>query len=162
MKALITKLFSAWPAGKQTQANLASKPVNTPTGNRVLLINKDDAKETTFYIGAPGISRNNPDYVAIDVVNTLFGGRFTSMLNDELRVNTGLTYGANSRFTPLKNAGSFAITTFTATKSTEPAIDKALEVLNKLHDKGIDETSLASAKNYVKDSSLPVMKHRGN
>ena len=36
---------------------------------------------------------------------------------------------------------SFAISTFTATKSTEPAIDKALEVLNKLHDKGIDESS---------------------
>jgi hypothetical protein len=29
-------------------------------------------------------------------------------------------------------------------KTTEPAIDKALEVLNKLH--GIDEKSLASAK----------------
>jgi hypothetical protein len=24
-----------------------------------------------FYIGAPGVSRNNPDYVAIEVVNTL-------------------------------------------------------------------------------------------
>jgi hypothetical protein len=34
-----------------------------------------------LYIGAPGVSRNNPDYVAIEV-NTLFGGRFTSMLND--------------------------------------------------------------------------------
>ncbi len=97
-----------------------------PSGNRVLLINKDDAKETTFYIGAPGISRNNPDFVSIDVVNTLFGGRFTSMLNDELRVNTGFTYGASSRFTPLKNAGAFTITTFTAGKTTEAAIDKAL------------------------------------
>ena len=107
-----------------------------------MLINKDDAKETTFYIGAPGISRNNPDYVAIDVINTLFGGRFTSMLNDELRVNTGLTYGANSRFSPLKNGGTFVSTTFTASKTTEPAIDKALEVLNKLHNKGVDEKSL--------------------
>ena len=155
MKALITKLFSTWATGKHSPVNLASKPVPVPTTNRVLLVNKDDAKETTFYIGAPGISRNNPDYIAIDVVNTLFGGRFTSMLNDELRVNTGLTYGANSRFTPLKNAGSFAITTFTATKTTEPAIDKALEVLNKLHEKGIDETSLASAKNYVKGQFPP-------
>src|SRR6185436_3509319 len=109
MKAAITKLFSAWPAGKRSQANLAAKQVILPTGNRVLLVNKDDAKETTFYIGAPGISRNNPDFVSVEVVNTLFGGRFTSMLNDELRVNTGLTYGANSRFSPLKNAGSFVI-----------------------------------------------------
>ena len=85
MKALVTKLFSTWPQGKQTQPNPAAKPISFPTGNRVLLVNKDDAKETTFYIGAPGISRNNPDYVSIEVVNTLFGGRFTSMLNDELR-----------------------------------------------------------------------------
>jgi predicted Zn-dependent peptidase len=77
------------------------------------------------------------------------------MLNDELRVNTGLTYGASSRFVPLKNGGSFVITTFTATKTTEPAIDKAIEVLNKLHQNGIDETSLASAKNYVKGQFPP-------
>ena len=154
MKVLATKLFSGWQ-GKQTGVNLASKPLPVPPANRVLLVNKDDAKETTFYIGAPGISRNNPDYVSIEVVNTLFGGRFTSMLNDELRVNTGLTYGASSRFVPLKNGGSFVITTFTATRTTEPAIDKAVEVLNKLHQNGIDETSLASAKNYVKGQFPP-------
>ncbi|MEI9943287.1 MAG: pitrilysin family protein [Chitinophagaceae bacterium] len=155
MKVTVTKLFSAWPTVKQAQANLAAQPLTKPTGNRVLLINKDDAKETTFYIGAPGISRNNPDYVSIEVVNTLFGGRFTSMLNDELRVNTGLTYGARSSFTPLKNAGTFTISTFTAGKTTEAAIDKALEVLNKLHEKGITDTSLASAKNYVKGQFPP-------
>jgi predicted Zn-dependent peptidase len=155
IKAAVTKLFSTWLQGKQTQANLAAKPVTTPTGNRVLLINKDDAKETTFYIGAPGISRNNPDFVSIEVVNTLFGGRFTSMLNDELRVNSGLTYGANSQFSPLKNAGTFAISTFTAANTTEAAIDTALKVLKKLHDKGIDETSLMSAKNYVKGQFPP-------
>jgi predicted Zn-dependent peptidase len=155
MKALITKLFSGWRQGKQANADIATKPVTKPSGNRVLLINKDDAKETTFYIGAPGISRNNPDYVAIDVINTLFGGRFTSMLNDELRVNTGLTYGAGSRFSALKNNGNFIISTFTASNTTEPAIDKALEVLKKLHTDGVDEKSLASAKNYVKGQFPP-------
>ncbi len=155
MKAAVTKLFSTWLQGKQTQTNLAAKPVTIPTGNRVLLINKDDAKETTFYIGAPGISRNNPDFVSIEVVNTLFGGRFTSMLNDELRVNSGLTYGANSQFSPLKNAGTFAISTFTAGNTTEAAIDTALKVLKKLHDKGVDEASLTSAKNYVKGQYPP-------
>ena len=155
MKAMITKLLSGWKSGKQLNAGLASKPLTKPTGNRVLLVNKDDAKETTFMIGAPGIARNNPDYVAVDVINTLFGGRFTSMLNDELRVNTGLTYGASSRFSPLKNGGSFIMSTFTAGKTTEPAIDKTLEVLKKLPDQGVDEKSLASAKNYVKGQFPP-------
>lgn len=155
MKAQITKLFSGWQKGKQANASLASAPIKKPESNRVLLINKNDAKETTFFIGAPGISRNNPDYVAVDVINTLFGGRFTSMLNDELRVNTGLTYGAGSRFSSLKNGGSFYISTFTAAPTTEAAIDKALEVLNNLHEKGVDEEALTSAKNYVKGQFPP-------
>lgn len=155
MKATITKLFSGWEKSATKIENLASKPINFTTESRVLLVNKDDAKETTFFIGSPGVSRNNPDYVAIEVVNTLFGGRFTSMLNDELRVNSGLTYGAGSRFNNLKNGGSFYISTFTASKTTEPAIDKALEVLNNLHTKGIDEKALASAKNYVKGQFPP-------
>ena len=155
MKATITKLFSSWEKSSVKIENLASKPINLPNENRVLLVNKGDAKETTFFIGSPGVSRNNTDFVAIEVINTLFGGRFTSMLNDELRVNTGLTYGAGSRFNPLKNGGSFYISTFTATKTTEPAIDKALEVLKNLHAKGIDETALNSAKNYVKGQFPP-------
>jgi predicted Zn-dependent peptidase len=155
MKRSITSLFSLWKKSDTKTDNLASKPISFPTENRVLLVNKSDAKETTFYIGSPGVSRNNPDYVAIEVVNTLFGGRFTSMLNDELRVNTGLTYGAGSRFSNLKNGGSFYISTFTASKTTEQAIDKALEVLKNLHTKGIDEKALSSAKNYVKGQFPP-------
>ncbi len=155
MKALLTKLFSGWKKDSNISVSLASKPIVYASFNNVLLINKDDARETTFYIGAPGISRNNQDYVAIDVINTLFGDRFTSMLNDELRVNTGLTYGAGSSFSALKNGGTFSISTFTANKTTEAAIDKALEVLNKLHEKGIDENALASAKNYVKGQFPP-------
>jgi predicted Zn-dependent peptidase len=155
MKAELTSLFSTWEKSTKEKENPATKAISIPTENRVLLVNKNDAKETTFYIGAPGISRNNPDFVAIEVVNTLFGGRFTSMLNDELRVNSGLTYGASSRFNTLKNGGSFVISTFTANKTTEAAIDKALEVMTKLHATGLNEKSLASAKNYVKGQFPP-------
>lgn len=155
MKVVLTSLFSTWEKSTKEKENPATKAISIPTENRVLLVNKNDAKETTFYIGAPGISRNNPDFVAIEVVNTLFGGRFTSMLNDELRVNSGLTYGASSRFNTLKNGGSFVISTFTANKTTEAAIDKALEVMTKLHATGLNEKSLASAKNYVKGQFPP-------
>lgn len=155
MKSSITKLFSSWEKSAKVKENLVSKPIEIPKENRVLLVNKEDAKETTFYIGSAGISRNNPDYIAIDVVNTLFGGRFTSMLNDELRVNSGLTYGAGSKFSSLKNGGAFYISTFTAVNTSEAAIDKTLEVLNKLHTNGIDDKSLTSAKNYVKGQFPP-------
>ena len=154
MKLALTKLFVGW---KKTIAkiNNADIPILPITNSKVLLVNKDDAKETTFLIGSQGISRNNPDYVAVDVVNTLFGGRFTSMLNDALRVNSGLTYGASSRFSTLKNSGGFVISTFTANKTTEPAINMAIDVLNNLHKNGLNDTMLTSAKNYVKGQFPP-------
>lgn len=154
MKKLVTQLFSGWKKGKLpvNQAGNAVEPVKQAN---VMLVNKSDANETTFIIGGPGVARSNPDYVAIEVVNTVFGGRFTSWLNDELRVNTGLTYGARSGFGRLKHAGTFQISTFTALKNTEAAIDKAIEVLHRLHDKGIDEKTLTSAKNYIKGGFPP-------
>ncbi|MCW3073142.1 MAG: peptidase domain protein [Flaviaesturariibacter sp.] len=154
MKVKLESLFGAWVKGT-VPTNLANAAVQPPTSAKVLLVNKSDAKETTFIIGGPGVPRSNPDYVAMEVVNTVFGGRFTSWLNDELRVNTGLTYGANSSFSRLKHAGTFRISTFTATKNTEAAMDTAIKVLNKLHTTGIDEKTLTSAKNYVKGGLPP-------
>jgi zinc protease len=162
MKAKLQKLFKDWKKGAAEGANLKVNEPAPLAGNRVLLVNKDDAKETTFFIGAKGISRDNPDYVGIQVINTILGGRFTSWLNDELRVNSGLTYGARSSFNPLSKAGTFAISTFTQTSTTTEAIDLALQVLDRLHTKGIDETTLASAKNYVKGQFPPRYETAGS
>ncbi len=130
--------------------------MNTPFESpSVYLINKDNATETTFMIGGFGITKNNPDQIQLDVINTILGGRFTSWLNDELRVNAGLTYGARSRFAQYKSSGTFYIFTFTATKNTEAAIDLALKTYNRLFENGIDEETLSSAKNYVKGQFPP-------
>ena len=155
MKARIISLFGAWKRTGILQSNLAAQAVSMPQTARVLLVNKEDARETTFLIGGMGIRRDNPDFVAIEVVNTVFGGRFTSWLNDELRVNSGLTYGARSSFSPLKNSGTFFISTFTAVKTTLPTVEKTLHVLDSLHATGFDEKTLASAKNYVKGQFPP-------
>jgi len=153
MKVEVEKLFGSWKSFAKTGNILTDLPVIDK--GRVLLVNKEDARETTFYIGGPGISRNNPDFVGIRVINTILGGRFTSWLNDELRVNSGLTYGARSSFTPYKLGGTFVISTFTANENTEKTIDLALETYKKLHTKGLDEEILTSAKNYVKGQFPP-------
>jgi len=149
MKTALIKLFSAWKKTGSQSKTLASQTVAAPTSTNVLLVNKDDARETTFIIGAAGISRNNPDYVPVQVVNTFLGGRFTSWFNDELRIKSGLTYGAFSYLSPLKTSGTMLLSTHTANETTEPAIDKALEVINRLQNKTIDEETLTSAKNYM-------------
>ena len=90
--------------------------------------------------------------------NTIIGGRFTSSLNDELRVNSGLTCGARSDFATLAQTGTFAISSFTALPKTDPALDLALKTYQRLRDKGIDAATLESAKAYVKRQFPPRFK----
>jgi len=154
MKKRIIALFGSW---KTMEARMVKRvvPELNFEKSRVLLVNKDDARETTFYIGGKGIAYSSPDYIPVLVVNTVLGGRFTSWLNDALRVNSGLTYGASSRFGRYKMAGTFVVSTFTKNASTVPAIDMALNVLDSLHKTGIDEQVLQSAKSYVKGDFPP-------
>lgn len=117
---------------------------------RLLLVDKPDATQTYFRIGLPGISRTSPDRVAMLVANTLFGGRFTSLLNDELRVNSGLTYGAASLLDQDRLPGAIAINSYTRTASTVQAIDLTLAVIERLRQKGFTAGQVASAKAYIK------------
>ena len=148
MEKQLTDRFSAWPAKPATPSALP-EPVPVK-GRKLLLVDKPDATQTFFRIGNLGIARTNPDRVWIDIVNTLFGGRFTSMLNTELRIKNGLTYGAGSAFGERRARGPFFINTYTPNAKTEKAMDMTLDILKRLHDKGITEEELKSAKTYIK------------
>ena len=91
----------------------------------------------------------------MQVINTILGARFTSWLNDELRVNSGLTYGARSGFNSQSQAGTFVISTFTKKETTFEAIDLALKTYRRIWNKGIDKKTLDSAKSYVKGQFPP-------
>ncbi|HYA97974.1 MAG TPA: pitrilysin family protein [Methylomirabilota bacterium] len=153
MRKKIEETFGAWPAKSVPAAAIpALSPVR---GKRLLLVNKPDATQTYFSIGNVGTAANEPDRVAIRVVNTVFGGRFTSLLNEALRVESGLTYGASSGFDSRKVPGPFAIGSFTKNETTVQAIDLALQVLQKLHKDGLTEDQLKSAKSYIKGQFPP-------
>ncbi len=159
MEKMLTSKFGAWPA-RQTPATSVAEAAPV-TGKRLLLIDKPDSTQTYYRIGNIGITRTNPDRVYLEVVNTLFGGRFTSMLNSELRIKSGLTYGASAFFDQRKNRGPFAIATYTKNATTGQAIDKTLEVLQRLHEKGITEEELKSAKNYILGQFPPTIETSG-
>jgi zinc protease len=138
-----------------------AQPTPTAKGRRVLLVDKPDATQTYFWIGNTGIARNDPSRVDVSLANTVFGGRFTSLLNTELRVKSGLSYGANSQVLRESQAGVVAISSFTKTESTGKAIDLALEVLTRYRREGMDDAMLSSAKAYVLGQFPPTLETSG-
>jgi predicted Zn-dependent peptidase len=147
LKAAVAQRFGAWrPAA-------APLPVLAPTvrlrRRRVLLVDSPGSAQSYFWLGATGLDRAYPRRAALDLVNSLFGGRFTSLLNSELRIRSGLSYGAGSGFTRGRVAGEFAIRSFAEARHTVRAIDLALRTLARLKREGITQAMLDSARSYV-------------
>jgi predicted Zn-dependent peptidase len=150
----LTAAFGAWAAtAPPAPAAVADAPM--VTGKKLLLVDKPDSTQTYFRIGNVGIARTNPDRVIIEIVNTLFGGRFTSMINTELRIKSGLTYGAGSGFVQWKAKGPFSVNSYTSNANTEKALGMTLDVLRRLHEKGVTDDDLKSAKAYLKGQFPP-------
>jgi zinc protease len=153
MKKKLEEVFGQWSSKPVTPVKIPALP--PVKGKKLLLVDKPDATQTYFAIGNVATAAGDPDRVAIRLVNTVFGGRFTSLLNEALRVESGLTYGAISAFDPRKAPGPFGIYSYTKNESTVQAIDMALQVLQKLHKQGITADELASAKSYIKGQFPP-------
>ncbi len=148
--ALQAELAAALGDWRAAAAPLSAVPAPAPAaGGRVLLVDKPGATQTYFWIGNTGVARDYPGRVGLDLVNTLFGGRFTSMLNSALRIESGLTYGASSQLVRPTEAGTVAIRSYTRTDATSEAIDMAVNLLGRLHDTGIAPDMLESGRNYL-------------
>jgi zinc protease len=143
----VLRMFSEWPRAPQPTAALVSP--ERARQRRVLLIDSPGSVQTHFWIANVGVDRRYGGRAALDLVNILYGGRFTSILNTELRIKSGLSYGARSGFTRGTVAGEFAIRSFAQTENTGQAIDLALRTLTHLKEEGVTAAMLQSARAYV-------------
>lgn len=153
MRRAVEAAFGQWRKASGTLPEIPV-PLRQP-GARVLLVNKPGATQSYFWIGTVGAAVDDPALEAQDLVQTLFGGRFTSMLNTELRVKSGLTYGAGANIARLAKPGAASYSSFTRTDATAQAIDLALEVQDRLHNQPIADDQLESARRYVLGQFAP-------
>ena len=153
MRAKVERVFGEW---RKAAAVLPEVPAKLrESGRRVLLVDKPGATQTYYWAGNVGVSEHDPARAAQDLVQTVFGGRFTSMLNTELRIKSGLSYGANASLARFAQPGWASISSFTRTDATAQALDVTFATLARLHTDGIDAETLTSAKRYVLGQFAP-------
>jgi zinc protease len=119
------------------------------SGRRVLLVDSPGSTQAYFWIANVGVNKRFPEHAALDLVSALYGGRFTSLLNTELRIRSGLSYSARAGFTRGTAAGEFAIRSFTDAEHTGMALDLSLGTLTRLKLDGVTLEMLDSARAYL-------------
>jgi len=108
------------------------------------------ASQSHILIGAPGVTRNDPDYFALYVGNHILGGSgFGSRLMNEVREKKGLAYSVYSYFMPLKQPGAFQIGLQTKKEQADEALQLARKTLADFIAQGPTEKELLAAKQNI-------------
>ena len=106
-----------------------------------------DSEQTHLYVGAPGMSRNDPDYFPLYVGNHLLGGNgLVSTLSAEVREKRGLSYSVYSYFLPMAERGPFLMAAQTRNDRADETLRVLRQVLTDFIEKGPDAQELADAK----------------
>jgi len=149
-RAEITRRFGRWIQNRMAPPRAPTPPAAEPPSRRaVYLVDKPGAAQSVIIIGAPGVQRTNPDYPAIEVMNTILGGSFSSRLNQNLRETKGYTYGAGSQFIYRPVPGPFVARAAVRTDVTDSALVEFFKELNAIRDAPVSETELVRARNYL-------------
>ncbi len=150
-RALLGRRFGVWAASgaERTAAPVLARPV-TLQARRVVLIDKPGAAQSVVMIGAPGLERTSPDFAAIQVMNTILGGSFSSRLNSNLRETKGYTYGANSGFQWRPLPGAFIASSDVRTDVTDSSLVEFFREMRQIRDSVVAPDELARAKAYLR------------
>jgi len=146
-RRLVAARFGAWQPDDVPTTSDAAAPA--PAARAVYLIDKPGAAQSVVRIGHVGIARSSPDYYALQVLNTILGGAFTSRLNQNLRETRGYTYGAFSQFAALRMAGPFVASASVVTAKTDSSLIEFLKELRRIRDEMVPDAELAKAKAYI-------------
>ncbi|PYP79311.1 MAG: hypothetical protein DMD25_05425 [Gemmatimonadetes bacterium] len=147
-RRLAAARFGGWERG-DVPAFPNPPPPPRAAARTVYLIDKPGAAQSVVRIGHAGPARTTPDWFALEVLNTIVGGAFTSRLNQNLRETHGYTYGAFSQFAPRRLNGAFVALASVVTAKTDSSLVEFLKELRRIRDEAVAPPELAKAKAYL-------------
>jgi zinc protease len=105
------------------------------------------SKQTHLMLAQLGITRDDPDFAALSLGNSVLGGGgFGSRLMTEVREKRGLTYGVSSGFTPMQTQGPFLIGLQTRAELSENTLKLVQDIVRDFLANGPTQKELDDAK----------------
>jgi zinc protease len=142
----LTQVFGEWPQGTAPPF----QPIEPPQpAKRVIVVDRPDAVQTEIRIGQIGIPRRHTDFLAMDEAVKILGGEGANRLQQVLRSQRGLTYGASADLETYKMAGGIVAETDTRTEATAEVLRLAIDEFYRLQRERVFEGELEGAQAYL-------------
>jgi len=129
IKPKLEKLFKEWKQGDVPRKNIGN--VDMPLRSTVYIVDKPGSIQSIIFAGHVAPPKANPDEIAIETMNNILGGSFSSRVNMNLREDKHWSYGAGSFFTGARGQRPFIAYAPVQIDKTKEAM---VELLKELKD----------------------------
>jgi zinc protease len=145
VKAAITQSFSSWKRGADPLIEVPT----TAAKHELDVVDRPGAAQSTVYVGLPTIDPSNPDFIRLQVMNTLLGGSFGSRITANIREQKGYTYSPSSQISVRYRDAFWAEVADVTTGVTGPSIKEILYEIDRLQKSPPSDAELNGIKNYL-------------
>src|SRR5262249_17077834 len=143
-RKLVESRFADWKKSGAPGPSITDPPV--VAGSKIYFIARPNSVQTNLVVGTQAITRTDPDYDVLQVMNKIIGGGPTGRLFIHLREEKGYTYGASSSLSAPIYRGEWSASTSVRTEVTEPALTDLLHDIAQLRDEPVSADELRDAK----------------
>lgn len=145
--ARIEELFGAWQPGELPSSEYPTPPVRH--GRAIYLVDRPGSAQSNIIIANSSITRTDPDYFSLLVMNTVLGANASSRIFMNLREDKGYTYGAYTSLDARRGGGSFRATAEVRTPVTGESLKEFFYELERIREELVTEKELLDAQNYL-------------
>ena len=156
MAELIPKLeqvFASWEVADVPAKSIGTVPPRT--GSEVYLIDRPGSQQSVIFAGHLAPPRSNPNETAIEAVNTVLGGSFSSRVNMNLREDKHWSYGARTQVIDARGQRPFVVNAPVQTDKTKESMREILMELTGIREsRSVTSDELGKAKD-LRTLTLP-------
>jgi predicted Zn-dependent peptidase len=149
--SLLNQYFGDLPTSNVSIKNMAINPV---TEKKFRITNDAEGVQGSIRIARPFPNRHHPDFMKVQVLNSLLGGFFGSRLMNNIREDKGYTYGIHSYLQNHIHDTAWMISTEAGKDVCEATITEVYKEMKGLRDELVDEEELLLVRNYMMGSIL--------
>ena len=143
----ISKIFADW------QGTMSAEPDYPPSpeirGRNVYLVHLPGTVQAQVMAGNLAITRKHPDWLALTLANSIYGGAFHSRLVMNIREQKGYTYSPRSGANALRQHGYFSVHAAVRNEVTAATLTEVLYEMDRMRSLPVGEEELTDARNYL-------------
>lgn len=115
----------------------------------IIIVDNPTGQQAEILMGIRAYDNQSDDRFAGSVASQILSNGIDSRMNQYLRAEKGLTYGASAFFNPGRIDGRFAVSVATRPETAAEAITSSFEVLQKMIDEPVTTDELEEAQQIV-------------